>query len=34
VMGKFECRLSGQSTVYEFAHCPACDTPIIVTLCH
>jgi hypothetical protein len=24
----------GQSTDFEFVYCPACDTPIIVTLCH
>jgi hypothetical protein len=26
-------RQCGQSTVFEFVYCPACDMPIIVTLC-
>jgi hypothetical protein len=29
-----ECRHCGQSTIFEFVYCPACDAPVIVTLCH
>jgi hypothetical protein len=33
VSGWLERQQCGQTTVFEFVRCPACDTPIIVTLC-
>jgi hypothetical protein len=33
VFGTLKRQLCGQTTVFEFVRCPACETPIIVILC-
>jgi hypothetical protein len=34
VLGSLEWLQRGQSTVFEFIYCAACDTPAFDTLCH